>query len=225
MTMTTRENLFVDITPEQYHKFATEGSNPWNQLLVSRLHQVVSELNRPAPVILDIGMGTGHLLMTLAADTSFEHCKLAGLDIDPGMVNKAREEAARLRLSDRLTLLNGDVHAIPYKDNEIDIIYGRSIVHHWANPVKGFTEIFRVLKPGGVVVIHEPLRDPEAAALAAFNAGRKEVGVENMSIEEKYTVSEIKEQLEQAKFAGHVRVERGEGAAALGCEIYLVKAE
>ena len=218
-----RDNLLLDINPEHYHRYVTMGTSPWNQFLMNRLLTEVSELTADAPAILDVGMGTGHMLLSMALKPEFKHCRLHGLDFDARMVGKACEEAASLGIADQLELVEGDVHALPYDDNSIDIVYGRSIVHHWADPVKGLAEIFRVLAPEGRVVIHEPLADPEARALATFNAERQALGVKDMSIDEKYTIDELEAQLKAAGITGRAEVNRGEGVAALGAEIYIVK--
>jgi len=45
--------------------------------------------------------------------------------------------------------INCDAENIPFKDETFDVVMGSSIVHHFANPAKGISEIYRVLKKGG----------------------------------------------------------------------------
>lgn len=220
-----RENLLVSLEPEHYHRYVTRGTDPWNRYLVQRLQVEISEVTTASPAVLDIGMGTGHMLIALAVDPNFACCSLAGLDIDPGMVQLACKETTYLNLQSRLSLTEGDVHNMPYNNGSMDIVFGRSVVHHWANPIRAFAEIYRVLAPGGRVVIHEPLRDPEISALALFNADRRDYGVNCMTTAEKYTVPEIEAQIAKSEIKGRIQVVRGEGATALGCEIYIVKPE
>ena len=91
-----------------------------------------------------------------------------------------------------------DVHQMPYSDESADFIISRSTIHHWADPVKAFQEIYRLLTPGGVAIIHEPRRDPHPKALADFNAARAAVGVEPARMDEKFTPTEVKGFLKKA---------------------------
>lgn len=218
-----RQNLLAGLPATHYHRYVTEGTNPWNAYLLQRLAEERSELHGIRLRVLDVGMGTGHILMDLAVRPDFAMCDLVGLDIDHDMVAHARSEATRRGLGSRLRLLQADVHDIPLADGQIDIVFGRSVVHHWADPVGAFGEIFRVLSRNGRVVIHEPLSDPASDALAAFNADRSALGVEPMSTSEKYTIDQITDQVKEAGVHGRVEITRGSGPAALGCEIYIVK--
>jgi SAM-dependent methyltransferase len=45
---------------------------------------------------------------------------------------------------------------IPYKDNSFDVVYSKSVIEHMHDPLKFVTESFRVLKPGGVLLVLTP---------------------------------------------------------------------
>jgi ubiquinone/menaquinone biosynthesis C-methylase UbiE len=110
---------------------------------------------------LEIGAGTGFFTLNL---------KLAGIldegtvtDISPGMVSVAKRNAEGLGF-----LLDGqaaDAEELPYDDNTFDLVIGHAVIHHIPDVDKAFREMFRVLKPGGrVVICGEPTRHGDVVA-------------------------------------------------------------
>lgn len=218
-----RQNILAVGSPEQYHFYARQGTREWTEILTDRIQEECIELKRSDLCVLDIGMGTGHLLMTLGANKRYRGYRFIGVDIDPSMVAFAVAEIKRMFLSDRISVDLGDVHDLHFGDGSIDLVVGRSVVHHWADPVAAFRQVYRVLAEGGRAIIHEPLRDPDPRALAVFNEKRRKANLPQMSMTEKYTVPELQQQLEAARIECASRITRGDGLAALGCEIYIKK--
>jgi ubiquinone/menaquinone biosynthesis C-methylase UbiE len=155
-------------------------------------------LKRSPCTLIDVGTGTAQLLVKLAAHNDMKWKRIIGTDVFEDMVTKARKTIAENKLEDQVAIDLADVHQMPYPDASADFIISRSTIHHWADPVKAFREIYRLLSPGGVAIIHEPRRDPHPKALAAFNAARAAVGVEPARMDEKFTAGEVKSFLRQA---------------------------
>ncbi len=119
-----------------------------------KLRQETIQLARikPGDNVLEIGCGTGSL--TLAAkEQAGPSGEVAGIDIAPEMVAKARQKAARY--SADISFQEGGIAGIPFPDNRFDIVMCSFMIYHMPDEIrmKGFWEIFRVLKPGGHLFI------------------------------------------------------------------------
>ena len=64
-----------------------------------------------------------------------------------------RELAAQAGVEHRINTLEADAHNLPLDDETADIVVSRGSFHIWKDKPKAFSEIYRVLKPGGVAYI------------------------------------------------------------------------
>ena len=102
--------------------------------------------------ILDIATGTGDLAIMMAA---LNPDRVVGLDISAGMLEVGKQKIAKANLSDKIEMIVGDSENMPFDDNTFDAITVSFGVRNFANLNKGLTEIKRVLKPKGKLVILE----------------------------------------------------------------------
>lgn len=106
----------------------------------------------PSPRILDIATGTGDLAL---AALKLKPSEIIGLDISKEMLKVAQVKVDKRGLSSTIKLLHGDSENIPFPDNSFDAITVAFGVRNFENLNRGLSEMSRVLKPGGKVVILE----------------------------------------------------------------------
>ncbi|KJJ38380.1 bifunctional demethylmenaquinone methyltransferase/2-methoxy-6-polyprenyl-1,4-benzoquinol methylase UbiE [Aequorivita vladivostokensis] len=103
--------------------------------------------------ILDIATGTGDLAIQFAENTSAE--KIVGLDLSEGMLSLARKKVSGKNISEKIEFVQADSEALPFDDNTFDAITVSFGIRNFENLEKGLSEIYRVLKKGGIFVILE----------------------------------------------------------------------
>ncbi|HKZ39065.1 MAG TPA: bifunctional demethylmenaquinone methyltransferase/2-methoxy-6-polyprenyl-1,4-benzoquinol methylase UbiE [Chryseolinea sp.] len=102
--------------------------------------------------ILDVATGTGEFaLQALELNPQ----KITGVDISEGMLDVGRKKITDRRLESKVELIYGDSEKLPFKENKFDAVTVAFGVRNFENLNKGLKEIYRVLKPGGMVVILE----------------------------------------------------------------------
>lgn len=116
--------------------------------------KVVRLVNNSKPKnILDIATGTGDLAINMALKTAAE--KITGLDISPGMLEVGKQKVASKKLSNKIDMVIGDSESLPFEDNSFDAITVAFGVRNFEDLEKGLSEIYRVLKKGGIFVVLE----------------------------------------------------------------------
>ena len=109
--------------------------------------------------LLEIGVGTGELLMKLA-DIAAE---IVGVDHSPAMLDEARRKIAGQPLG-RIDLRLGEMNHLPLPDSSVDCVVANMVLHHAADPLAVLTEIRRVLNTGGLLLVADLARHEREAA-------------------------------------------------------------
>ena len=120
--------------------------------------------------VLDIGCGTGFFLLNLwqAGFVGEAHA----CDISPGMAAVCAESARSIGCDVRLRV--ADAEALPYEDESFDLVAAHAVLHHVPDVSAALAEMYRVLRPGGAMLIAgEPTRlgDRLAKATGRLTAG------------------------------------------------------
>jgi ubiquinone/menaquinone biosynthesis C-methylase UbiE len=102
--------------------------------------------------VLDCGCGPGSITVGLAqAVTPGE---AVGIDLEPSQIALAQTYAAERGVANA-RFETGNIYALPFPDATFDAAFGHTIVMQFRDPVQALTEVYRVLKPGGVVGFRE----------------------------------------------------------------------
>ncbi|HEY4722765.1 MAG TPA: methyltransferase domain-containing protein [Anaerolineae bacterium] len=112
----------------------------------------VIELARPQPtsLVLDVGTGTGHTAFALAPHVR----EVIATDFTPAMLFEGRSLKAESRMQN-VEFRIADAHDLPFGDEMFDIVTCRRAAHHFADAVRALSEMQRVLKPHGRLVIDD----------------------------------------------------------------------
>ena len=177
-------------TPELRERFAAAGGKPtYVRQMFGRIARVYDLMNRlmtigldgrwrsfavslirlgPGQTGLDVGTGTGDLAIALASQSSPD-AHVVGVDFTPEMIDIGRRKIARLGLDGHVALVQGDGELLPFDDNTFDACCSAFVVRNLADMRQGFSEMLRVVKPGGCVVCLEMSHPYNPVFSAAFH--------------------------------------------------------
>ena len=113
--------------------------------------------------ILDIATGTGDLAIQLQRQLHPDH--IIGADLSEGLTAEGRQKAEQAGLSAHITFERQDCTALTYEDNRFDAVTAAFGVRNFERIEQGIAEMYRVLKPGGHLMILE-LSTPEHFPMA-----------------------------------------------------------
>lgn len=103
--------------------------------------------------ILDIASGTGAL--AIQAAKAFNHANVIATDVSEKMLEIGSQKVLKHQLQDRILCQFADAEQLPFPENKFDVISAAFGVRNFENLNKGITEMHRVIKPGGQIVILE----------------------------------------------------------------------
>ena len=116
--------------------------------------------------LLDIGCGPGSI--TLGFAKHLPEGSVTGIDVSDEHIATARKQPAL----NNTTFKTGDAYALPCQDQSFDVVHAHALFQHLSNPGKALEEIWRVLRPGGILALADwdkeaVLLHPEANDLQA----------------------------------------------------------
>ena len=123
--------------------------------------------------VVDLGSGAG-IDCFLAAQKVGESGRVIGVDMTPEMLAKARANADKGGYTN-VEFREGVIEELPIEDNSVDIVISNCVINLSPDKDKVFSEIHRVLKPGGRyfvsdIVLRRELPEPIRNSAAAYSA-------------------------------------------------------
>jgi SAM-dependent methyltransferase len=105
--------------------------------------------------IIDVGCGSGVLLPMLAKAVGSAG-KVVGVDYSPAMVRDAEKKVETEGLSQIVSVREADARRLPFADRSFDAAHCERLLMHLEDPNTALTEMVRVVRPGGRIVVAEP---------------------------------------------------------------------
>ena len=139
---------------------------------ISWRKKALNLLKNPKPQhLLDVATGTGDV--AIMAAKMLEPGQITGIDISEGMLELGRKKVAEAGYQNLINLEKGDSETINKPDNSFDAVTVAFGVRNFQNLEKGLSEILRVLKPGGRLVVLEFSTPQNPLVKAVYNVYMK----------------------------------------------------
>ncbi len=120
-------------------------------------------------VVLDLGSGAG-IDCFLAANKVGESGKVIGVDMTYQMLDKARENAIKGKY-ENVEFRLGEIENLPVADNTVDVIISNCVINLSTDKKKVYQEAYRVLKPGGRIIVSDIVLYEELPESVKQNVG------------------------------------------------------
>lgn len=124
--------------------------------VAAEIGRAIAEVAGHGAHILELGVGTGRIALPLAA----AGCRVAGVDLAHEMLRVAQGAPA----GDALSLVRGDIQALPFADAAFDAALAVHVLHlvpDWRGTLE---DAMRALRPGGAFILGRDWRDPQSCA-------------------------------------------------------------
>jgi len=143
---------YKDLTIKEFTKAASvyeSGNSGIYEICKDDYPYIASELEKEDYLdLLDCGCGTGPMISLLYEKDPSKH--YTGIDITSKMI-----EVGRSKNLEGVNWVVGDCENLPFEENSFDVIICSNSFHHYPNPQAFFNSAYRVLRPGGRLILQD----------------------------------------------------------------------
>ena len=161
-------DIFVNVINRKTHK---------------KLKKIVRNLLEPCDIVLECACGTGLLSAVIAPKCR----QLTATDFSEKMLKKAEKNCRVFR---NITYARTDITALPYEDSSFDKVVAGNVIHLLDNPLTALSELNRVCKDGGMLIIPTYMNKDAKGKTSGF-AGA--VGKAGADFKRQFTVNSYKQ--------------------------------
>ena len=161
-------DIFVNVINRKTHK---------------KLKRIVSSLIEPDNTVLECACGTG-LLSTVIAPKCRQ---LTATDYSEKMLNKAKKNCAVFQ---NITFSKADITALSYPDGSFDKVVAGNVIHLLDNPMTALSELNRVCKDGGMLIIPTYINKDDKGKTNGFSDA---VGMAGADFKRKFTMESYRQ--------------------------------
>lgn len=161
--------MILQVVAQQFRRPAGLLGRAWGPLMDYGNARIIAGTvdaleAEPQHDVLEIGFGGGFGLRLLLATT--REGSVTGTELSDVMIARARRRYADAIERNRLRLVSAAVDRMPLDDELFDRVLTVNTVYFWSDPLRGMSEIFRVLKPAGRLALG--IRPPDAMRRLPF---------------------------------------------------------
>lgn len=122
------------------------------------VRRIVAGLELRERAVLDIGSGIGGPALIMAGEMG---ARVVGIDLEGPLVSRARASAAEAGLDHRIEFRQVEAGPLPFEDGSFAVVYSSGACTQVDDKAGMFSEVFRVLEPGGVFTCYDWMRGDE----------------------------------------------------------------
>ena len=133
----------------------------------NEISMIVDGVPLAGKAALDLGCGTGGITRFLAE--TYRPARIVGIDIDAGLIARASAHANTRGLGNSLMFKTVTPGPLPFADSSFDVVFSKDAMVHIADKEALFADIFRVLRPGGLVAASDWMSSTDGPFSAAMS--------------------------------------------------------
>ena len=175
--------------------FSEQARNPsglFGRLVMPRIFDLGNAALQENDHVLEIGFGTGKFINEIAK--LLNKGLIEGIDLSDTMVAVAKRKNKKYIANGKVIIKQGDFEKTPYNDDSFDKICSANTIYFWPNPDNYTKRIFRILKPGGKLI------------LAFEDKDQLESRPISTDVFKFYSLDEIKNLLNRNRFSGDIDI-------------------